>query len=275
MKKQLIAVLVVCFFSCKKEKFTIVNLNGNKITALGHGGMGFSDTYPMNSYESLTQCLNLGADGVEFDVQLTKDSVLVAYHNPDLSETTNLKGSIHSLYWSEVKDAHYKQTPYLNYTVISLEEFFSGIPNPQDYQFTFDCKVYNITEDITRFYECYVNAIVRLVQTYQLEKNICIESKEVEYLKTFKKKHPGYKLFIYPASFETGLEQVKSNGWDGITISTRDITREQIKIAHEQGVWVAIWNIHNKQDNKEAIEKNPDIIQTDKLKNLLHCLNNQ
>ena len=88
--------ILVCFIfsviiACHKDEYNIVNLNGNRITALGHAGMGIGNTYPMNSYESIFKCLNLGMDGTEFDVQMTKDSVLVAYHSQDLSDETNLK----------------------------------------------------------------------------------------------------------------------------------------------------------------------------------------
>lgn len=134
-------VFLLFFCSCKKEKFDIENLNGNKILALGHGGMGLGDTYPMDSAESILHCLNLGMDGTEFDVQMTADSVLVAYHDSELSQSTNLKGTINSLNWSEVKNAHYKETLYLNYTIISLDQLFSNLPNPQQYKFTFDCKL--------------------------------------------------------------------------------------------------------------------------------------
>ena len=47
---------------------------------------------------------------------------------------------------------------------------------------------------------------------------------------------------------------------------------EQIKIAHDNKLLVAIWNTHSASDNIEAINKNPDFTQTDKVKNLIKLL---
>lgn len=272
MKKLILIGFILFSIACKKEKFDIVNLNGNKIIGLGHGGMGPSSSYPMDSYESLAECLSMGADGTEFDVQMTRDSILVLYHDPDLSSNTNLKGYINSLDWSEVKAARYNQTLYLNYSILSLDDFFSHIKNPDQYKFTFDCKLHTENTNINAFYVSYINAVTRMIHQYQLENNVYIESQNQDFLTLFKKKEPSSKLFIYPSSFESGMDIATSAGLFGITISTRDVTKEQIKLAHDHNLWIAIWNTHTEEDNKEAIRKNPDFIQTDKLKNLMKLL---
>lgn len=91
-------------------------------------------------------------------------------------------------------------------------------------------------------------------------------------MNVIKKQNPNYKLFIYPSSFESGLDIALALDLFGITISTRDITKEQIKIAHQNNIRVAIWNIHSASDNKEAIKKNPDFIQADNIGDLLKLL---
>lgn len=265
-------IILFVIISCKKEKFNILNLNGNKITALGHGGMGVGNTYPMNSYESILRCLNLEMDGTEFDVQMTKDSVLVLYHGQNLSDETNLKGVINSLNWSEVKNGYYTSTPYLNYSIISLDQLFSNIGSIQKYKFTFDCKLYTNTNNINQYYGWFIDALIKITQKYNIESNVYFESQSEEFLDLFKNKKPDSKLFIYPSSFEAGLNIALSKDLYGITISTRSITKEQIKIAHDNNLLVAIWNTHSKSDNIEAINKNPDFIQTDNVKNLIKLL---
>ena len=54
----------------------------------------------------------------------------------------------------------------------------------------------------------------------------------------------------------------------GITISTNNITDAEVEIAHDAGYWVTIWDVHTKAENREAIRKNPDMIQTDRVKYL-------
>ena len=272
--KNLITLFVILFVvsSCKKEDFEIINLNNNKIILLGHGGMGIGSTYPMNSFESIIKCLSLGADGTEIDVQMTKDSVLVAFHDNDLSNNTNMKGLINSLNWSEIKGTYYQSTPYLNYSIISLEQLFSNINNLHNYKFTFDCKLYPVNNNANSYYNTYINALNKIIDKYDLQDNIYIESQSEEFLKLLQATNNNYKLFIYPSSFINGLEIAGNLNLYGITISTRDITKEQIKIAHNNNFLVAIWNTHSKNKNIEGIRKNPDFIQTDRVEHLIKLL---
>jgi len=103
--------------------------------------MGISNSYPINSFESITYALAIGADGAEIDIQLTSDNVLVAYHDQFLESSTNKFGSIRTLNWTEVKDAYYTTTPYHDYKVVSLEAILDHTENLKDYRFELDCKL--------------------------------------------------------------------------------------------------------------------------------------
>ena len=268
------SLIIFCLLllSCKKEEFEVENLNNNVITLLGHGGMGIGSNYPMNSYESILKCLNLGMEGAEIDIQMTKDSVLVLYHDQEIQVNSSLKGTVNSFAWDELKNLSYNNTPYLScYSIITLEQLFFSIKNIQDYKFTFDCKLYT-NNNTNQFQEAYINALIKIIEKYQLEKNVYIESQNEDFLKVLKSKKPDYNLFIYPSTFDTGIEIAKSLQLYGITISSRSITREQIQLAHKQGLRIAIWNIHSKKDHKEAINKSPDFIQTDNVRTLLDLM---
>ena len=273
MKKYIeIFILLILFISCNKEEFSVRNLNGNKIIILGHGGMGIEQTYPMDTYESILKCINTGADGTEIDVQLTKDSVLIAYHSKDFSDNTNLKGLVNDLNWNDIKNGYYTITPYLNYSIISLEELFSNIHNIHNYKFTFDCKLHTNSINTVAFQDSYINAISDIIDKYNLQDNVYIESHNIDFLKKLQEINTDFKLFIYPSSFEKGLELAIDNDLFGITISTDDISKEQIETAHINNLYVAVWNTNSKNKNIEAVKKNPDFIQTDRVEHLIKIL---
>jgi glycerophosphoryl diester phosphodiesterase len=166
MKKKITYIIILTFLiiSCSKEDLTV----NNNIIVLGHGGMGIGQTYPMNSYESILKCLNIGTDGTEIDVQMTKDSVLVAYHSSDLSDETNLSGRINYFNWKEIENAFYVSTPYLNYSIISLDSLFANVRNLEDYKFTFDCKFYTSSNAIN-FQKAYINSLAKIINKYDLK----------------------------------------------------------------------------------------------------------
>jgi glycerophosphoryl diester phosphodiesterase len=61
---------------------------------IGHrGAMAYE---PENTLRSFRRALELGADGVEFDVHLSKDEVPVVIHDSTLDRTTNGKGDVHA-----------------------------------------------------------------------------------------------------------------------------------------------------------------------------------
>jgi glycerophosphoryl diester phosphodiesterase len=271
-------LLGVFFFACQKEIFVIENLSGNKIQVVGHAGMGFNHVLPKNSYEAFMKALNLGADGVEFDVQMTKDSVLVLYHDGDLSTMTNMKGKIHTYLWSELQNCRLKSTrsPFLAYSLISLDDFFANVPNLHRYSYTFDNKInpeFNDSLSVRTYINTHINALIRLVEKYNLSENIFIESHNEYFLTTLKTLKPNYKLFIYPeTTFEDGFRIAINLNLYGITIENNHITKEQVRLAHQNNIRITVFDATTNAENVDAIRKNPDIIQTNNLTHLLKML---
>ena len=50
---------------------------------------GFSGKYPENTMLAFKKAVEIGCDGIELDVHLTKDNVLVIIHDEDIKRTAN------------------------------------------------------------------------------------------------------------------------------------------------------------------------------------------
>lgn len=261
-------IIIFLFANCKKRNEGFDNLNSGRISCIGHGGMGSRTTYPMDSYESVMTCINKNMDGSEFDLQLCKDSVLILFHDPKLEGTTNLNGEIHSLNSTEIKKGNYNEYLYINYSLCTVEDILQSISNPKSTVLTFDCKMHGKKENPNLFYETYTNALIKLTTKYDITKEVNIESDDEEFLVFLKNKYPSYKLYINSRSYNDAIEIAIKHNLYGITISSNDITKEQVKKTHERGLRVALWNVGTFFDNKKAIEKQPDFIQTDDVINM-------
>jgi glycerophosphoryl diester phosphodiesterase len=260
------------FNSCKRDAplYEVTNLNGNQISAFGHGGMGIQFKFPIDTYESIEPCLRIGADGTEMDTQLTKDSVLIAFHNSDLNESTPCGGTINDFLWSELWNCHFASPYSSSIKLKSVDEIFSSTNNLSNYAFTFDCKMYNHNADQVAFQHQYANAIIRLMDLHHISSDkLYIESQDTAFLHILQVKRPTLQLFIYPGSFESGLAIAESMHLFGITISTTLITKEQIALAHAKGIHITLFNTITKNENLEAILKSPDFIQSDNIIYLL------
>ena len=99
------------------------------------GHRGASAVAPENTMAAFREAIAVGADGIEFDVRLTRDRVPVVIHDSTLHRTAGLPQRISALSWSELKNvdvgswfARKKNLPpgsFANETVPSLRELFT------------------------------------------------------------------------------------------------------------------------------------------------------
>ncbi len=73
---------------------------------------GYSAKYPENSMLAFQKALEAGADGIEFDVHLSKDGELVIIHDETINRTTNNRGRVHDFTVAELKTMHRKRSPF-------------------------------------------------------------------------------------------------------------------------------------------------------------------
>lgn len=63
---------------------------------------------PENSLQAFQQCIDAGFDGVEIDVQMTKDSAIVIMHDDTLDRTTTGTGKVSDWTLEQLKTLHLK-----------------------------------------------------------------------------------------------------------------------------------------------------------------------
>ncbi|MBM7604575.1 glycerophosphoryl diester phosphodiesterase [Metabacillus crassostreae] len=66
------------------------------------GHRGAAGSFPENTMLSFDEAIQAGAHGIELDVQMTKDGVIVVIHDETVDRTTNGKGFIKDLDYKEI-----------------------------------------------------------------------------------------------------------------------------------------------------------------------------
>jgi glycerophosphoryl diester phosphodiesterase len=271
LKLFILTLSTIFQFSCQKPEIHVSNLNNDVILVIGHGGMGIAHSYPMNSYESVRRALSLGANGVEIDVQMTLDGVLVAYHDYDLSQRSSASGQIHLQNWEDISTATYLKPPYTDYSVMRLDSLISGIPERQDVIFVLDCKNYN--PDTSEYYlDKFTGALIDLLDDFLPGENVFFDINRIDMVRMLQSKREDLNIFFYGDDFEKAIEIAEEYDLVGITLSVNLISKEQVRIAHSKGRKVSVFNAHTRSRNRNAIEMNVDLIQTDMLRYLIRLL---
>lgn len=270
MKRLLFIFSIILLSSCGKEQYEISNINGNKIDVLGHGGMGYNSSLPLNSLESIQMALESGADGTEMDVQLSKDSVLVLYHDELLDTRTNGSGKVISQNWEELSAVQYNRAAFDAYNVIRVKDVIDELDVSRSYSLTFDCKSFPVdANSIGTYSQSFARALKRAFDEHELHEKVIIEASSIQLIQELQQIDSSIRILYYPDSFETGIQVATNMDLYGITISMHKITKEQIEEAHLNGLFVTIWQARTRKNNREAIQMNPDMIQSDKLKHLV------
>lgn len=265
-------ILCIAIFltSCSKQDFQIDNLNGNRISTIGHGGMGIAHAYPMNSFESVASSLYMDSDGVEIDIDLTIDSVFVAYHDLDLGDRTSVSGPVYMNYWSQISSAVYLDPIYSSYRLVSLDVLLEGLPDKRNKIIFLDCKIYS-PDTSMQYRNTYCNALISIIDKFNIAGNVIIELHNMQYIELLKSKRPDLRVFI-KSGFAQSLAIALDLGLPGMTVSMDHITADNIREAHAHGIMVALYNARTFGRNTDAVKMSPDYIQSDRLSHLISLL---
>lgn len=132
---------------------------------------GFSGYYPENTMLAFKKAIEIGVDGIELDVQLTKDNTVVIIHDETIDRTTNGDGLVKSYTYNELKkfDASFKFNNFGFNRIPTLEEYFLLVK---------DLDIITNIELKTSVYE-YLgieDSVLELIKKYNLEDKVIISS---------------------------------------------------------------------------------------------------
>jgi glycerophosphoryl diester phosphodiesterase len=144
---------------------------------------GSSSTHPENTIAAFREAMDVGADAIELDVQMTKDNELVVIHDEALDRTTNGSGMVRDYTLDELKklDAgSWFSEKYSNEKIPTLKEVFTllkGKPQIINIEIKNNIILYDGIEE----------AVIKLVHKYDLTDRVIISSFNMETLKKVRK----------------------------------------------------------------------------------------
>ncbi|MBI4945607.1 MAG: hypothetical protein HY840_04310 [Bacteroidetes bacterium] len=169
-----VVCLLLVHLQCKKEKLSDDTYFDSKVMILGHRGMGVYYKMPGDTYESIAPAIGIGADGCEIDTHLTKDSILVLYHDATLDDHSTCSGRINEFTWDELKGCKYAAVKN-DIFICSLDDVFSRLPEVQNLYFSFDIQLDDKVADVDLYQSQYVRALKNICEKYKVTDNILIE----------------------------------------------------------------------------------------------------
>ncbi len=133
---------------------------------------GYSGVYPENTMPAFEAAIEAGADGVEFDVQFSRDGELVIMHDETVDRTTNGHGFVKDHTLAELKSLDASAAFKGRYGIVrvpTLEEYLERVKD-LDFLTNIELKT-GIFE-----YDGIETAVADLVRRYRLQDRVIISS---------------------------------------------------------------------------------------------------
>ena len=238
----------------------------NEVKVIAHRG---ANKYaPQNTIPAFARAIELGADGFETDVHVTKDGIPVLCHNYTGQDTSNGIGTISSYTLEDLKKldfGSYFSSVYAGTQIPTLDEFLELVASS-------DIEVMNIELKKPKEKESgIVDKTIRAVKAHGLFNRLLISSFDPMLLTEAKKIDPRCQTgFLYsPPHVETlyghlfPVRFAKLIGADALHPMDCYVNKQYVKAAHEAGIKVNVWTVNSESAITRFIKAGVDGIITD------------
>lgn len=214
---------------------------------------GFSGEYPENTMLAFRKAIEIGADGIELDIHLSKDGEVMIIHDEALVRTTGRSGVVSDYTRSELEKISAGKTKEdsFGFTPIpSLEEFLSFMAEHKD-------KVTNIElKTAPVYYPGIEEKALALVKKAGLEKNIIWSS--FNWLSVLKMKNlaPGMPagLLFEGCPMYNMAPLFKDFNVDFYHPDFKDLTDGIVKGLTAGGIGLNVWTVNEEEQMKQCID---------------------
>ncbi len=225
---------------------------------LGH--RGFAGIYPENTMLAFRKAYESGCDGIELDVQTTKDYEVVIIHDEDIQRTTDGIGMI--------KDYTLKELRQFNAGVHYQEgNEFHPIPTLKEYM-EWACHKDILTnielKNSVYYYNNLENDVLNLIREFQLEGKILLSS--FNHASILKCKQLNSKIpvgFLIDGCIGNAGVYARKMGVECMHPYFAALTGEEIQICKEQKIRINTWTVNEEEDMKRLVSAGVDMIITD------------
>lgn len=213
------------------------------------GHRGAAGLAPENTFAGFDLALELGVDGIETDVQKTKDGELVLFHDHLLDKTTNGTGVLQEMPWQELRrldagswfDGRYagERIPLL---IEALERYGART------YFDLEIKQLGIEDEVLRIVE-QLNLLARITFTSQDFSAIC----------SLKEKNPLARVGYLTADCSAeNLQRVVQAKMQEFCPRAEKVTKHLVNQWHSLGLFIRACGVKNTEMMKNAIHAGVD-----------------
>lgn len=217
---------------------------------------GFSGKYPENTMLAFSKAIEIGADGIELDVQLTKDNVPIIIHDEKIDRTTNGTGFVVDYTYEELKqfDASYIFKDFGFNHIPTLEEYFELV---KDYDIITNIELKTGINE----YLGIEKIVLDLIRKYNISEKIIISSFNHFSVLRMKELAPDMKYgFLSEDWIIDAGTYVSNQNVSCYHPRYNNLIPSVIKDLKENNLEINTWTVNEEKDMRYLIENGIDAI---------------
>ncbi|WP_324679324.1 glycerophosphodiester phosphodiesterase [Hymenobacter sp. GOD-10R] len=254
------------------------------IMVLGHAGSGFFtpinpfNPLPPSSLAGLQRALARGADGIEIDVRLSRDSVPFVYHDPTLNSMSTGEGCVSQYTAAELEKLAYRggmiydlfHDEHLMRLQTVLDQLPSGAQAPAIHVDLHEDEVCAAPRSPSRS-PVLARALARLLRTYSIPPDrLLVLSGRPATLRQLRTLLPQVPLGLeITQNFDAGLQRAIREKMQAVVVSKDVITPERSTQAQAAGLQVVVFGGRSAKAVARLVRCHPDAIEVDNVPELL------
>ena len=192
---------------------------------------GASEYTPENTLLAFYTGMYMGANGIETDVQMTKDGVLVLFHDDTIVRLTGAEGSIRDYTLEQLRQFTFENNG-LTDKIVVFEDFLQQF-GWREISFAIEIKQAGIETQV-----------VDMIRKYHLEAKTIVTSFMLGSVRATKAYAPEQKVGLLTKEVtDELLAELKAIGAEQLCPRATDVTEESVARWHEQGFEVRAWDV--------------------------------
>ncbi len=214
---------------------------------------GASAYYPENTLPSFYRGLELGGNGLETDLQKSKDGVIYLFHDDTMGRTSTVKGKTSDYTWEELKQVDVGSwfgPKWKIERIVAFDEFmyhFGG----KDLILAIELKAAFTAPEFKQ--------VLAIIDKYNARDKVTITSFIYQNLLNTREVDKKIKMGFLMGKIDMNvINQLKSIGAQQICPDAQKLTAEDVQLAKENGLEVRAWNIANTDVMEKAIAMGVD-----------------
>jgi len=267
MKEVWTILIFIALASCTKD------YRGIEVDVYSHAGESLypaRNKYPPNSLKGIEYSLtDVDTEGVEIDIQMTADGVLLAYHDEFLDDNSNSEGCINSKNYSELASTQVYNSDEVIPTLSSVFDLVLSLNK----NIMLDVKHWNACTEGLIDFQTFNTALNDLTSSYTATQRnlIIVNTRSLTLLDTLSV--PDIIKSYETEDIDAGLAAVQNNEIDMLTIKLEAMNAANRGLLNDNNILYGIFNLKTKKEVKSALDFNPAFVISDKIEYTVKLIN--